>query len=193
MRACETRPIVSNGTPPYFVENMHFENWGGRHMLKPARIAFLATIVSAGALYAPSALAGAVNLVLVRGSLDNDTDPNSSGLWQYEGGTIQNATTGATIGHYIVTRRVTTSGTSADNTAAETMTLFFPNATAGNVPNNLTLQGAYSYNTGQFTGSVSAVSSRYRLLNGLDFSSSPGTTAGTTKLTIDYTGINSVP
>jgi hypothetical protein len=162
-------------------------------MVNAMKMGFLAALATAGSLYASAASAGAVNLVLVRGSLDNDTDPASSGLWQYEGGVVENATTGAAIGHYIATRRVTTSGTSSDNTAGETLTLFFPNATPGNAPNNITMQGAYSYTSGQFAGSVSAVSSRYRLLNGLDAYGAVGTAAGTTKLTIDYVGINTVP
>ena len=62
-----------------------------------------------------------------------------------------------------------------------------------NVPNSLTLMGAYSYNTGQFAGSVSAVSSRYRLLNGADATAAITTTAGTTKLSINFDGVNVIP
>jgi hypothetical protein len=134
-----------------------------------------------------------LTVLLIRSTLANDPDPDSNGLYQYEGGSVQNAAGTVAIGHYIVTRRVTTSGTSADNTAGETITLFFPSNISGNVPNNITLSGAYSYNTGQFAGSVSAVSSRYRPLNGDDANGAVTTTPGTTKLTIDFDGVGGVP
>ncbi len=138
------------------------------------------------------AQAGSLTILLVRSSLNNDTD--SAGLWQYEGGAVQNATTGATIGHYLLNRRVTTAGTSTDNTAAESITLFFSNATAGQVPNSFTLEGAYSYNTGQFVGSVSAASERYHVLIGADASATLVTSSTTTsKLVVDWVGLQGVP
>ncbi len=165
-------------------------------MLNKVKAALVAASVCSGAFCATAAYAGGLNVLLVRSTLSNDADSDGGGLYQYEGGVVQNATGTTTIGHYIVTRRVTTSGTSSDNTASETITLFFPNSTPGNVPNNITLTGAYSYNTGQFAGSVSAVSARYRSLNGEDATGTvTGTsgTSGTTKLNIDYDGVNTVP
>jgi hypothetical protein len=165
----------------------------GNTLIDTLKAGFLAACVCAGALGSTAAYAGTLTVLLNRSSLSNDADPDSNGLYQYEGGTVQNANGTATIGHYIVTRRVTTSGTSSDNTAGETITLFFPNSTSGNVPNNITIVGAYSYNTGQFAGSVSAVSARYRPLNGDDATAAITSTPGTTKLTIDFDGGSAIP
>ncbi len=153
---------------------------------------FLAALVG-GSVVCTTASANGLTMLLVRSTLSNDSDSDGGGLWQYEGGVVQNAGGTANIGHYIVTRRVTTSGTSADNTASETITLFFPNSTAGDVPNTMTLQGAYSYNTGQVVGSVSAVSSRYRPMNGESFSGSIVSGTASTKIVIDFDGVNQVP
>lgn len=161
-------------------------------MRNKIKAALVAAFVCGGALCTTAAHANTLTMLLVRSTLSNDADADGGGLYQYEGGVVENAA-GTAIGHYIVTRRVTTSGTSADNTAGEIITLFFPNSIAGNVPNNMTLSGAYSYNTGQFAGSVSAVSARYRLLNGNDATAAITSTASTTKLTIDYIGVNGVP
>jgi hypothetical protein len=137
--------------------------------------------------------AGNTIMLLVRQSLNNVPDSSgSSDLWQYEGGIVQNAAGTATIGHYLANRRITSSGTSTDNTAGETISLFFSNATAGDVPYNITFQGAYSYNTGQFAGSVSAASSRYHPLIG-DSVTGTLVSGGATKITIDFDGNTSVP
>ena len=155
----------------------------------------LAACVGGVIFSASAAFAGntTTTLLLVRVSLNNVADSSgSSDLWQYEGGNIQNAAGTTTIGHYLANRRVTSAGTATDNTAAETITLFFSNATAGDVPNSITLQGAYSYNTGQFAGSVSAVSARYRPLNG-ESATGTITSAGPTKIIIDNEGVSSVP
>ncbi len=140
-----------------------------------------------------AASASNTTLLLVRSSLANVPDSSgSSDLWQYEGGVIQNTAGTAMIGHYLANRRVTSAGTSADNTAAETITLFFSNATAGDVPYSITLQGAYSYNTGQFAGSVSAASARYHPLTG-DSATGAVTSNGATKIIIDFDGNTTVP
>jgi hypothetical protein len=161
--------------------------------INTAKAGFLAVLVFGSTFCASAAAANGLTFVLVRSSLSNDSDADGGGLWQYEGGVVQNAAGTANIGHYIVNRRVTTSGTSADNTASETITLFFPSATPGAVPNNITLQGAYSYNTGQVTGSVSAVSSRYRPMNGESFSGAIISGTAATKIVIDFGGLNAVP
>jgi hypothetical protein len=161
-------------------------------MINKTKAGFLAALVCGSAFCSSAAFAGNLTVLLVRATLSNDSDADGGGLWQYEGGTVQNAAGTATIGHYIVNRRVTTSGTQPDNTALETITMFFPSATSGNVPNTVILEGAYSYNTGQVIGSVSAVSSRYRPLNGDSFSGTISGTA-TTKIVIDFDGFTTVP
>jgi hypothetical protein len=162
-------------------------------MINKAKAGILAALVCGSAFGISAAHASGLTMLLVRSTLSNDSDADGGGLWQYEGGVVQNAAGTTNIGHYILNRRVTTSGTSADNTASETITLFFSSATPGAVPNNITLEGAYSYNTGQVIGSVSAVSSRYRPLNGEAFSGAIISGTASTKIVIDFGGLNAVP
>lgn len=161
-------------------------------MLRTIKIGLFAIAASTASLYAPAAFATNTTMLLARATLSSDPDPDNGGTWQYEGGAVENAAGTATIGHYIVTRRVTTSGTSTDNTAAMTITLFFSSSTSGNVPDSITLEGAWSYTSGQFAGSVSAVSSRYRPLL-TDDATALSQSGGITKLVIDYTGTDKVP
>jgi hypothetical protein len=136
-----------------------------------------------------NAVAGSATVYLQRASLDNDTD--TAGIWQYEGGTLL-STSGASIGTYIVTRRVTTSGTSTYNTASETISLFLPPVVANSVPSVITIEGAHSYNTGAFAGSVSAASNKYTWIAGADVSGTVATTATQTKLVIIWNGSNAL-
>jgi hypothetical protein len=147
-----------------------------------------------GALSATPALAGSEALLLVHTSLSNISDPNSTNgdLWQYEGGIIENATTGSTIGHYMTNRRFTVSGGSTDNAAAMTTSLFFTNATSGAPPNNLTLEGAWSFTSGQFIGSVSAASFKYHIMIGSDVTMVVQG-AGVSKVSINWDGGFSIP
>lgn len=81
---------------------------------------------------------------------------DTAGVTQYEGGAIQNGA-GTAIGDYTTSRRVVPAGTSPDNTAGTTTTLFFPNTTASLPPNVIVIEGAWSFNSGPFDGSVSAL------------------------------------
>ncbi len=143
-----------------------------------------AVLASAGALLSASAFAGSETIMLVRSSLANDAD--TAGTWQYEGGAIQN-TRGVGIGTYIISRRVTTAGTSTYNTAAETISLFFAPKVSTNAPNVITLEGAHSFNSGNFVGSVSAASNEYHLLIGADASATIPS-ANTSKLVLNWIG-----
>ena len=100
---------------------------------------------------------------LVRGSLNNDND--AAGLWQYEGGQVLDAQK-QRVANYAVTRRVTTSGTSAQNTAMLTMTLFFVGKAP---PENITVQGSHDFSSGGEIGSVSAASSAFAAHIGKQF------------------------
>ena len=104
------------------------------------------------ALAAVDASAQALALRLTRLSLNNVDD--AAGRWQHEGGTVR-TTNGIPWGNYAITRRVTFSGTSAQNTAMVTVTLF---RTGAHPPENITLQGAHDFNSGVYIGSVSAAS-----------------------------------
>jgi hypothetical protein len=88
------------------------------------RILVKALIVILPVLIASGAYAGSVSLTLNRIGLTNVVD--AAGLWQYEGGTVFKGT--LQIGNYAISRRVTIAGTSAQNTDALTVTLFFPGA-----------------------------------------------------------------
>lgn len=152
----------------------------------------LAALIGAGALCAGLANAGTETVTLVRSTLENVTDTGGipTDLWQYEGGAIE-TTAGVPIGYYTTSRRVTQSGTAAYNTAAVTTTLFFASATAGNAPNVVTLEGSWSYSSGNFAGSVSAASNKYHWLIGADAASTIPAT-GTSSLVLSWLGSNSL-
>ncbi len=135
---------------------------------------------------ANAALAGSKSLTLDRLTLSNSKDADGGGLWQYEGGNLL-AANGTSAGTYIISRRVTTSGTSLFNTAAETITLFFTPKVTGDVPEVITLEGAHSFNTGNFVGSVSAASSHYSWIIGADASAAIPST-GVTVLSLAWNG-----
>ncbi len=122
--------------------------------------------------------AQALTLTLVQASLDNVDD--SPGRWQHEGGQVF-CSNGTHIANYAAHRRVTFSGTSAQNTAMLTLTLFF----LGELPpQNITLQGAHDFSSGAYIGSVSAASAQFTKVRGETFSGQ--TALGT--LTIDNLG-----
>jgi hypothetical protein len=150
----------------------------------------LAVALAAGSIWSGGAHAASEAILLVRGSLANDTDSGASpsGLWQYEAGSVQNSAGTATIGHYIANRRVTTAGTLTDNTAGMTITLFFSTTVAANVPHNVTLEGAWSFTSGQFAGSVSAASGKYHWIIGADATGAV-TTTGTTRIVLEWPGM----
>ncbi len=133
--------------------------------------------LTAAVLVPAAALAGTATLVLTRGSLTNVSD--AAGIWQIEGGTLTSAT-GAALGDYACTRRtvvIGSGGTAPQNTAMLTCTLFI----AGRVRENVTIQGAHDYSSGDFEGSVSAASGGYGYLIGADISGS--TASGNLTLT----------
>jgi hypothetical protein len=96
-------------------------------------------------------MAVSMSLVLKRDTLTNVDD--AAGRWQHEGGTALRGTT--VIANYATVRRVTNGGTNAQNTAMLTTTLFFTGTTP---PENITLQGAHDFSSGNEIGSVSATS-----------------------------------
>lgn len=125
----------------------------------------------------------ALTLTLERLSLDNVDDP--PGRWQHEGGQVQ-CSDGRHVANYAAYRRVTFSGTSPQNTAMLTMTLFFIDEFP---PQNITLQGAHDFSSGGYIGSVSAASSLFAKVRGASFSGIAGV-LGT--LTIDKLGSPSI-
>ena len=86
-------------------------------MLPITRTLFTTTALVTGLMASVAAQAGTSTLTLSRASLTNVSD--AAGIYQHEGGKILNAS-GASIGTYIIVRRVTPSGTAAYNTAATT-------------------------------------------------------------------------
>ncbi len=95
--------------------------------------------------------------------LSNDDD--AAGRWQYEGGRVFDANKHQ-VANYAVTRRVTFSGTSAQNTAMLTMTLFFLGKAP---PENITMQGSRDFSSGGEIGSVSAASAAFATHIGKQF------------------------
>jgi hypothetical protein len=99
-------------------------------------------------------MAVSLTLTLERQTLTNVDD--AAGRWQHEGGSAKRGT--SAVANYATTRRVTNGGTTAQNTAMLTTTLFF---TGKNPPENMTLQGAHDFHSGNQAGSVSAASGAY--------------------------------
>jgi hypothetical protein len=161
-----------------------------RKNLKAAAIG-LALVVPA--LWVPVAHAGGVTLQLVRTSALTNVD-DAAGRWQHEGGNINKVSGLVTtsVGQYAIHRRVTnggaSGGTTAQNTAMTTITLFFTNT--GLPPQNVTLEGAHHFTNGRFAGSVSAASNRYSWIQGADATYAPTTTTGTSNLSIIWAGSN---
>lgn len=132
------------------------------------------------AVLVPTAFAGTITATMTRGSLTNVND--AAGIWQIEGGTVQSAA-GASLGQYACTRRTVTvgaGGTSPQNTAMLTCTIFMQGR-GGSAPENITVQGAHDYSSGNFKGSVSAASAPYSHLIGADVMGETG--AGTITFT----------
>jgi len=154
------------------------------------RVPLVAAFLAAVSLFSANAFAGSATLSLVRSTLSNDTDADNGGRWQYEGGSIQIA--GGAVGTYIIQRRITSSGTSAYNTAGETITLFFTPATSGGLPPVITIEGAYSYNSGLVDGSVAAASTKYHWTIGDDANASVVSGTATTKLVITWLGTDTL-
>lgn len=153
--------------------------------MKHRPILAMAVFAAVAWLSAAAAQAGTQTLQLVRATLQNV--PDAAGSYQYEGGTLENAL-GKSIGTYLIVRR-TGSGADRFNTAATTITLFFPPAPSTNAPPVVTIQGAWSFSSGNFKGSVSAASEEFHWVVGADAAST--IPAGTTsKLVLSWTGSN---
>jgi hypothetical protein len=132
--------------------------------------------VAAAALFtlgsADEARAQSLTLTLQRsGALINVDD--AAGRWQHEGGEILCPGGQTQVGHYSIHRRVTFTGTAAQNVAMLTATLFFETAT--NPPQTITLQGAHDFDNGGYTGSVSAASGAFAAVRRQSFSGSTAT------------------
>lgn len=132
------------------------------------RLRFLGAVALV-AFFSAQATAATLTLETKRNTLDNV--PDVAGLWQHEGGEV--LFQGTRVGHYATTRRVTNGGTTQQNTAMVTMTIFF--YSTGAPPINLTLQGSHDYNSGRYIGSVSAASASLTVLNGATFAGSTAT------------------
>jgi hypothetical protein len=120
-----------------------------------AATSILMASAAAQAQQIPTAQPVVLSLTRV-GALVNVND--AAGLWQHEGGKVFRAT--LQVGNYSIHRRVTLSGTSPQNTAMVTMTVFF-NSPAG-APDNITLEGTHDFSSGKYIGSVSAASALYK-------------------------------
>jgi hypothetical protein len=158
-------------------------------MFNSIKTALIVGLTASAFLWPLKAFAGSATLYLVRSSLSNDADADNGGLWQYEGGSIQNAG-GASLGTYILQRRVTTSGTQLYNTAGETISLFFAPASSGGLPPGITIEGDYSYNSGAVGGAVTAAGNKYHWIIGADVAGS--VVNSQTKLVLTWVGSDSL-
>jgi len=103
---------------------------------------------------APSADAADLDLTLRRTSLVNVND--GAGRWQFEGGKAFRGN--RHVANYASIRRVVVGGTDEQNTATVSTTIFF---LGRKPPENITLQGAHDFDSGNETGSVSAASPQF--------------------------------
>jgi len=94
----------------------------------------------------------ALTLTLERSVLNNVDD--ADGRWQYEGGRVFEEM--RDVGWYAGTKRVIFGATDAENAAALMLEVFFQPTRR---PQNLVLQGAHDFGSGDEIGSVSAASS----------------------------------
>jgi len=151
--------------------------------MKHRSIPALVALAGLASLYAAGAQAGTQTLELVTSTLQNV--PDVAGSYQYEGGTIE-STAGKSLGTYLIVRR-TGSSTSEYNTAATTITLFFPPSPSTNAPPVVTIEGSWSFSSGDFNGSVSAASNEFHWIVGADASSTMPSTSGS-KLVLNWAG-----
>jgi hypothetical protein len=106
-----------------------------------------------------------LELELKRLTLEGVTD--KAGVWEFVGGQVFQA--GKHVANFAMVLRVVKKGTDEQNTAMLTTTLFF---LGKQPPENMTLQGAHDYMSGDQTGSVSAASGQYAAYIGKGFSTS---------------------
>jgi hypothetical protein len=151
------------------------------------RFRLLTAVTALGMLCAAAAHAGTETVKLVRSTLQNV--PDAAGIYQYEGGTVESSS-GAALGTYLIVRR-TGSSTTAYNTAATTITLLFAPTQASGAPGNVTIEGAWSFTSGAFVGSVSASSSRFHWIVGADASSTIPS-GSTSELVLTWVGSNTL-
>ncbi len=144
----------------------------------------LLTVVLVITVGTQSAYAGTSTLTLKRVTLINV--PDAAGYWQFESGMVLLNTQ---VGAFAATRRFIT----GVNPPADmfTLTLFF----RGNPPQNVTLMGSWTTNPGGGIGGVSAASAPYQFLqhDGTFTMIPAGIGPVTYKLTINWTGVGSVP
>ncbi len=103
-----------------------------------------------------------LTLTLERMVLNNIDD--AAGRWQLEGGTVFEER--RPVGHYASTKRVVFGATDAQNTAMLTLEVFF---TPQKPPQNIVMQGAHDFNSGDELGSVSAASAAFAIFIGKEF------------------------
>jgi hypothetical protein len=115
----------------------------------------------------PVQAATATLTLVTTGPVVNVDDPE--GRWQFDGGNVFFQQ--ELIGHFARTKRVSFAGTGPQNTAMLTITIFVLGA---DPPQNLTLQGSHSFNSGGELGSVSAASDPLTGIIGATFSSPNG-------------------
>ncbi|MBT2625437.1 hypothetical protein J7I81_08635 [Bacillus sp. ISL-32] len=101
-----------------------------------------------------------MRLTLNRITLENVDD--AAGRWQIEGGQMLRGN--RPVGNYASTKRIVNQGTSPQNTAMLTLTLFFIDPS-----DNITLQGSHDFNSGDQIGSVSAATSSFSYYIGHQF------------------------
>ena len=108
--------------------------------------------------------AAPLTVTLVRTSGLTNVD-DAAGRWQFDGGEVRFM--GSVVARFARVKRVVFGGgTDVQNTAMLTITIFL---LGEDPPQNVTLQGSHSFNSGQIIGSISGASSLFSDTVGVTF------------------------
>lgn len=131
-----------------------------KHLLK---IACVMMVVSVLFVFTNQVRAESVELILISSFTENVLD--SAGSYQYSTGKV--FIEGKEVGKFTSSRRFTL-GNDIPNIATITLVLFVPQGTAA--PESITIQGLLNLETGNYSGSVSAVTDGFKILKGQSIS-----------------------
>ena len=135
-----------------------------------------------------TAQAGSVTLTLKRVRLTNVDD--AAGRNQIEAGQVLKGAT--QVATYTITRRVSTDGTTAQNEAAEDITILFLPLTV-KPAQNITLRGVHDFNNGGAIGSVAAASSLYDWIRSASYTKTAvAGVIGSSYLSLSWNGANTL-
>ncbi len=127
----------------------------------------IATITLFALFFSGLTYADSATIDLTRTSTLTNVD-DAEGRWQYDGGEVRFLK--KLVGYYTRQKRVSFGVPASVNAASVSITVFLTGSSTP--PQNVTLQGAHDFSSGNEIGGVSATSSDYSFLRGASFSGS---------------------